>query len=68
VIPTPEFEFFYQEVLKDYEFITAFNKKTGSNIIVGNSLSERDNKIFTAYLRKFYETHFGVKSTTNLIS
>ena len=68
MIPTKEFDYFYQEVLKDHEFISAFNEKAGSNIIVGELLSDEDNKIFTAYLRKFYETQFGVSSTTNLVS
>ena len=67
MIPTPEFEIFYQNVLLDHEFVSEFNKKAGTSIEVGIRPKKEDNQIFTAYLRKFYETHFG-QSTTKLFS
>ena len=67
MIPTPEFEIFYQNVLLDHDFVSEFNKKAGTSIEVGTRPTTKDNQIFTAYLRKFYETHFG-QSTTKLFS
>ena len=67
MIPPPEFEIFYQNVLLDHDFVSEFNKKTGANIKVGVQPNLNDNQIFTAYLRKFFETHFG-QSTTKMFS